>query len=111
MAQAKVASGNGTPQENLDQLSEQIAVLRNDISAITQSLADLGGATKDAAMEQARAKAAQLRATGEQQYHAAHDKAEELGQQAADAVRQQPAAAVGLAVGVGFLLGFLTGRK
>jgi ElaB/YqjD/DUF883 family membrane-anchored ribosome-binding protein len=43
--------------------------------------------------------------------HAAQHRAEELGQQAADAVRNQPAAAVGLAVGLGFLLGFMTGRK
>jgi ElaB/YqjD/DUF883 family membrane-anchored ribosome-binding protein len=34
-----------------------------------------------------------------------------MGQQAADQVRNQPAAAVGLAVGLGFLVGFMTGRK
>ena len=111
MAQAKVTAGNGTPQEKMDQLAEQMSVLRNDIAAISKSLADLGGSTKDAAMQSAREAAAELRQKGEKQLHQAQDRAEELGQQAADAVRQQPAAAVGLAVGVGFLLGFLTGRK
>ncbi|MBQ1203102.1 MAG: DUF883 family protein [Loktanella sp.] len=111
MAQAKVGGDNGTPQDNIDQLSEQMTVLRNDIAAISKSLADLGASTKDAAMENARMKAAELRASGEKHLSQAQDRAEELGQQAADAVRQQPAAAVGLAVGVGFLLGFITGRK
>lgn len=101
MAQPKAV--NSAPQEtqdHIEHLSEQIAVLRQDISAISKSLGDLGASTKDAAIDSARQKAADLRASGE-----------ELSQQAVDAVRQQPTAAVGMAVGVGFLLGFLTGRK
>lgn len=98
MAQPKAV--NTDTQDNVEHLAEQIAVLRQDISAISRSLADIGASTKDAAVQSARVKAAELRASGE-----------ELGQQAVDAVRQQPAAAVGMAVGVGFLLGFLTGRK
>ena len=101
MAQTKAA--NTIPedtQDHLDQLSEQIAVLRQDISAISKSIGDIGTSTKDAAVASARQKATDLRASSE-----------EMGQQAVDAVRQQPAAAVGMAVGVGFLLGFLTGRK
>lgn len=101
MAQPKaVNTASQDAQDNVEQLSEQMAILRQDISAISRSLADLGVSTKDAALESARQKAAELRVSGE-----------ELGQQAVDAVRQQPAAAVGIAVGVGFLLGFLTGRK
>ena len=108
---AQVKAVNETPQDNIDQLSSQIATLRSDIAAISKSLADLGSNTKDVAVEKARQKASELRATGEEQLHAAQVRAEELGQQAVDAVRKQPATAVGLAVGVGFLLGFLSGRK
>jgi ElaB/YqjD/DUF883 family membrane-anchored ribosome-binding protein len=111
MAQAQAKAANEAAKDNVEQLSEQMAVLRNDIAAISKSLADLGVASKDAAIENAKVKAAELRASGEKHLSAAQDRAEELGQQAADAVRQQPAAAVGLAVGVGFLLGFITGRK
>lgn len=101
MAQPKaVNTAPQDTQDHVEHLSEQIAILRQDISAISKSLGELGVSTKDAAVESARVKAAELRASGE-----------ELGQQAVDAVRQQPAAAVGVAVGVGFLLGFLTGRK
>jgi ElaB/YqjD/DUF883 family membrane-anchored ribosome-binding protein len=101
MAQPKaVNTASQDTQDNIEQLSEQIAILRQDITAISRSLADIGASTKDAAVESARLKAAEFRASGE-----------ELGQQAVDAVRKQPAAAVGMAVGMGFILGFLTGRK
>lgn len=109
MAQAK--SADSSPQQEIDQLSQQIATLREDISAISKTLSGLGGSTRDAAVDSARRKVSELRHTGEQQLHAAQHRAEEMGQQAADAVRNQPAAAVGLAVGLGFLLGFMTGRK
>ncbi|WP_322895849.1 MULTISPECIES: DUF883 family protein [unclassified Yoonia] len=108
---AQVKAVNETPQDNIDQLSSQIATLRNDIAAISKSLADLSVNSKDAAVQKARQTAAELRASGEEQLHNAQIRAEELGQQAVDAVRKQPATAVGLAVGVGFLLGFLSGRK
>jgi ElaB/YqjD/DUF883 family membrane-anchored ribosome-binding protein len=109
MAQAK--SAETSPQDEMDHLSQQIATLREDISAISKTLAGLGGATRDAAVDGARRKVSDLAHASEQQLHAAQHRAEELGQQAADAVRNQPAAAVGLAVGLGFLLGFMTGRK
>lgn len=109
MAQAK--SADTSPQDEMDHLSQQIATLREDISAISKTLAGLGGATRDAAVDGARRKVSDLAHASEQQLHAAQHRAEEMGQQAADAVRNQPAAAVGLAVGLGFLLGFMTGRK
>lgn len=109
MAQAKIA--NDTPQDNVEALAEQMRILRSDMAAITRTLGDLSVSTKDAAVRSAREKAADLRETGEEQLQHAQARAEELGQQAVDAVRKQPATAVGLAVGVGFLLGFLSGRK
>lgn len=109
MSQAK--SVTETPQDNVEALAEQMRILRADMAAISKTLGDLSVNTKDAAIRSARDKAAELRETGEEQLHNAQIRAEELGQQAVDAVRKQPATAVGLAVGVGFLLGFLSGRK
>lgn len=109
MAQTK--SGDSSSQDDIEQLSQQIATLREDISAISRTLSDLGGSTRDAAVDGARRKASELRQAGEQQLYSAQHQAEEMSQQAANAVRNQPATAVGLAVGVGFLLGFITGRK
>lgn len=108
MAQAK---SNASPQDDIDQLSEQISALKQDIADISKSLADLGSSSRDAAVEQARKTASELRAAGERNLHRAQNQASEMGQQANDAIRHHPTAAVGLAVGAGFLLGFMTGRK
>ena len=107
MAQAK----NTSSDADIEQLSEQIATLRSDISTISQTLYDLGRQSGDSAVNGARRKAADLRDAGQQHLHSAQHQAEEMGHQAADAGRAQPAAAMGLAVGMGFLLGFITGRK
>lgn len=108
---AQVKSSDANPQEDIEQLSQQIATLREDISAISRTLSGLGGSTRDAAVDNARRKAADLRQAGEEHFHSAQLRAEEMGHQAADAVRNQPATSVGLAVGLGFLLGFITARK
>jgi len=109
MAQAKTS--DASPQNDIDQLSQQIATLKQDIAEISTTLGGLGQSSRDAAVKRARDTAAALKETGEQHMQSAQRHAEEMGQQATDAVRRQPAAAVGIAVGVGFLLGFMTGRK
>ncbi|MFV0245114.1 MAG: YqjD family protein [Qingshengfaniella sp.] len=108
MPQAKTTS---SPQDDIEQLSAQIATLKKDIAEISTTLGDLGIASRDAAISRTRQKAAELREAGEEQLTRAQKQAEALGHQANDAIRDQPAAAMGLAVGLGFLLGFLTGRK
>ncbi len=109
MAQSKTS--NSSPQKDIDQLSEQVAALKQDIADISQTLSGLGKSSGQAASEHMRHQAAQMRDAGQEHLYSAQHKAEELGQHAADTVRNQPAAAVGLAVGLGFLLGFMTGRK
>lgn len=108
MAQSK---SNAAPQQDIEQLSEQISALKQDVSAVSETLAELGKSTRDAAATNARRKAAHLREVGETQFEAAQHRAGEIGQNATEAVRQQPATFVGLAVGLGFLLGFVSGRK
>src|SRR6056297_3251344 len=103
MAQAKTS--NASPQQDIEQLNDQIASLKKDIADISHTLSGLGKSSQAAAGEQVREKAAHLRDAGQEQLHAAQYRAEEMGQQAADTVRNQPAASVGLAVGLGFLLG------
>lgn len=92
-------------------LAAQIDALKADISRITSTLTEIGTAKKDAAVASAREGAATLRAEGAKQVEYAQATAEEYGAQAADAIRRQPAAAVGIAVAAGFLAGMLTGRK
>ena len=92
-------------------LTDQIDALKTDIASITEILADIGSTKRDEAASKVRATAEDVKARGEKHLSDAQARAEDMGQQAVEAVRQQPAAEVGIAVGVGFLMGFLTSRK
>ena len=109
MANANAAAKS--TREDVKELSDQIGNLKNDIAEISRTLSSLGSHTRDAAQHEIRSSVAQFHKRGAENLEKAQATAEDLGNQAADAVRNQPATAVGLAVGVGFLLGFITGRK
>lgn len=94
-----------------DDLAQQIDSLRADISAIATTLGKMGRAQGEAAIHTARGKAQALKAEGDAVYEAAAMRASEAAAQAEEAVRQRPATALGIAMGVGFLIGYLTGRK
>ncbi|MEY8882155.1 YqjD family protein [Donghicola sp. XS_ASV15] len=96
---------------DMQDLSAQIEALKADISAITSTLTEMGTARKDAAVSSARQQAEDLKAEGSRQLEMAQLTAEDYGAQAADAIRRQPATAVGIAVAAGFLAGLMTGRK
>ncbi|MEZ5714825.1 MAG: hypothetical protein R3D85_06415 [Paracoccaceae bacterium] len=109
MAQTKTDAAS--PSREMAELSDQIAVLKNDIAGLTDTLGALAASSRDAAIDTARDKAAKLRAVGDEQFETIRSGARDLGNHATAAVREQPAAAVGMAVAAGFVLGFLTGRK
>jgi ElaB/YqjD/DUF883 family membrane-anchored ribosome-binding protein len=109
MVQAK--SNAASPKDDVQQLSEQIAALKHDLSDISHTIAQLGASSRDAASQQVRGAAGHLREKGERGLRSAQQQAEELGHQASDAVRNQPGLAVGVAVAIGFLLGFMSGRR
>ena len=109
MANANAAAKSTT--QDMQQLSEQIGNLKNEIADISRTLGNLGTHTREAARNEIENSVAQFRKRGAESLEKAQTTAEDLGQAAAESVRKQPAAAVGMAVGVGFLLGFLTGRK
>lgn len=91
-------SGNGTATR--DDLDRQIEALKTDIADISQTLAQMGADRRDATVDGMRDTAAQMQRKGAA-----------IGEQAADAVRQQPATAMALAVGAGFIVGLMTGRR
>lgn len=109
MAQSKSATKMSDAEAQ--QLSDQITALKGDIASISQTLTDMGSARRDAVVSEASDKVAHLRKRGEQGLQEAQAKAEELADRATESVRKQPAAAMGIAVGLGFALGYLTGRK
>ncbi len=108
---ANSSSAAKSAKDDVQQLSEQIGILRKDIAEISDTLASLGAHSKEAAAANVKTSVARLQQRGEAGLEMAQSAAEDLGNQAADAVRSQPAAAVGLAIGLGFLLGFVSGRR
>lgn len=94
-----------------DDLERQIEALKADIAGIAQTLSQMGADRRDAAVDGVQQTAADLRSRGAEAAAEARNKGSALGEHAADAVREQPATAVALAVGAGFLVGLMTGRR
>ncbi|MGC9418913.1 MAG: hypothetical protein ACP5EN_08055 [Rhodovulum sp.] len=91
-------SGNGNATR--DDLERQIEALKSDISDISHTLAQMGAERRDTTVEGVQEAAASMQRKGTA-----------LGEQATDAVRQQPATAMALAVTAGFIAGLMTGRR
>ncbi|MCX7566577.1 DUF883 domain-containing protein [Sulfitobacter sp. F26169L] len=85
----------------VEDLSAQMDVLKRDLSSLTQTLTEYGFAKTAAAKQSAKETAADLSAAG-------REKAALAQMQAEDFVRTQPATALGLAAGLGFLVGLIT---
>lgn len=100
-----------TAEKKAEEMSEQMTILRDDIAALKSTLAEYG-----------RAQGTHLRAVASDAVHDAAArgaaKADELKVAAVrtygdteNAVRANPAAAVGIAAGVGFLVGAMMSRR
>ncbi|WP_297340478.1 DUF883 domain-containing protein [Pseudophaeobacter sp.] len=103
---------NGSKNETtVADLTDQIETLRKDLSALTGTMADLGkskGADlTDAAAQQAEA----VREKGAEVVEVASKRAKAVQHQANDFVQTQPATALGIAAGVGFLVGIMSTRR
>lgn len=97
---ATAASKSNGTNSDYEALEKQIAALKADISALSGTMKDIGAARAGAIREQGEAAVEQARAKG----RAAYDQAEA-------SVRDNPAMAVGIAAGIGFLTGLILGRR
>ena len=95
---------NGATNVTVDDLSEQITVLKNDIASLTSAVTEFSKAKGQAASDQVKATAADMSAAGRAKALEAQASAEEF-------VRTQPTAALGIAAGVGFIVGLMTVRR
>ncbi len=100
MAVTKISSKDVTVED----LSEQISVLKNDIAVLTNTLGAYGKAKTSEATNSAKGAVDDLTAAG-------REKALETQAQAEEFIRTQPAAALGIAAGIGFLVGIVTARR
>ncbi|WP_165767790.1 DUF883 family protein [Marivivens niveibacter] len=100
-----------TKDETIDDLHAQIATLKSDIAILTSTVKDLGIEKKDNLSAAASAGAEILKMKGQAAMHDAQVTAKKAAEQAETTVRENPAAAVGIAAGVGFLVGMFAGRR
>lgn len=92
-------------------LSDQLSVLRKDMSALTDLLGDMGERRKSAAVHRLREGADAVRDRAEEAADDARQKAGEIEDRLMSNIREQPHLSLGVAMGVGFLVGFLSGRR
>lgn len=93
------------------ELQEQILALKTDIAELTASLGRYGKAQTEALKAQARDGLRMVSEKGTEGIVAASDYAGQKYAETENYVRANPATAVGIAAGVGFLVGLLTARR
>ena len=103
-------------KDNFKRLEKDLAAVKNDISALTDQITDALNAFTGQASKQARRGINQARANadsimsdvsdrGHAAFDAAQDAASSFEETMEDVIQQRPLATVGLALGLGFLLG------
>ncbi|QOL79516.1 DUF883 family protein [Pseudooceanicola spongiae] len=103
-ADAKINAESATIQMQLD-------AVQKDVAELTRALTEYGKAQGAHFSGAARAKAEQLRGEAEAGLSYADAQARQAYATAEDRVRENPAASVAIASGVGFLIGMLMARR
>lgn len=100
----KAISGKKTDEVTVEDLSVQLQVLKDDIASLTSTVGSYSQGKAAEARDTAQQKASELSSS-------AQARAKETQKQAEDFIRTQPATAIGIAAGAGFLIGLLTARR
>ncbi|WP_161861607.1 DUF883 family protein [Algicella marina] len=95
----------------LDELAAQLSTLKEEIGTLTRNAGAYSRQQSQRAVDEARSNARDAVAKGEEHLHAAQNAVAKLPDDAALMVRERPLAALGVAAGVGLLVGLLSGRK
>ena len=116
MTNGETATKNLTDKATYERLEKDVTAVKNDIAALTDQITDALNSFAGTATKQARLGYKQARANAEQavddmserssaMMDAAQDAASSLGETLEDAITQRPLATVGIALGIGFLIG------
>lgn len=105
------ATTSRSEEPTIEDLQAQIVALKDDISTLTETLKEYGKAQGQNMAAAARERAEKMAADGEATFHAAEAQARRAYQDAETSVREHPATAVGVAAGLGFLVGLVAGRR
>ena len=112
----EIGMKNLTDKATYDRLEKEVAAVKNDISALTDQITDVLNSFAGTAKKQARRGYKEARANvdsavddmserGSAMMDAAHDAASSIEETLEDVITQRPLATVGLALGLGFLIG------
>ncbi len=112
----EIGMRNLTDKATYERLEKDVAAVKNDIAALTDQITDVLNSFAGTAKTQARRGYKQARAHADQAMDdmsergaaamdAAHDAAYGLEESLEDIITQRPLATVGLALGLGFLIG------
>jgi ElaB/YqjD/DUF883 family membrane-anchored ribosome-binding protein len=110
---SKAGATNGTTPADVE---KQLETIRDDISELTQQVADLIGQAKDDAMAQVKGQAHRAKAaansaladaqeTGREAVDAFRDVADTFGDAVEDSLKRRPYATLAMVASIGFLLG------
>ena len=122
MAQNSSETGTGSAADKMeatkDAAREEAGRIASDAKKLARDVSERGSGLVDGAVDTGRGYAARARSEAERVYDVGQKRAEEaafyaeLGyEEAADMIRRHPAQAMGLAVGVGVLIGLLIARR
>ena len=117
----KNLSDQATQQRLEERLEKDVAAVKNDIAALTDQITDALNSFADSARKQARRGYKQARENvdatvddmserGSAMMDAAQDAAYSIEETLEDVITQRPLATVGLALGLGFLIGAMWRR-
>jgi ElaB/YqjD/DUF883 family membrane-anchored ribosome-binding protein len=117
----EIGMRNMTDKATYERLEKDVAAVKNDISALTDQITDALNSFAGTAGKQARRGYKQARANvdsavddmserGGAMMDAAQDAAYSIEESLEDAITQRPLATMGLALGIGFLIGAIWRR-
>jgi ElaB/YqjD/DUF883 family membrane-anchored ribosome-binding protein len=117
----EIVMRNMTDKATYERLEKDVAAVKNDISALTDQITDALNSFAGSAGKQARRGYKQARANvdstvddmserGSAMMDAAQDAAYSIEESLEDVITQRPLATVGLALGIGFLIGAIWRR-
>ncbi|NNF92179.1 MAG: DUF883 domain-containing protein [Boseongicola sp.] len=105
-------SSDKSHEAELKDLYAMLDVLKADMKELTRTVGEVGKAEANRAVDTAKAKGKEVKAAGEAQIDALRTQAEDYGRATGQYVRENPTAALGIAAGLGLLVGFmLSGRR
>jgi ElaB/YqjD/DUF883 family membrane-anchored ribosome-binding protein len=116
MTNGKTEMKDWTDKATKERLEKEVAAVKSDIAALTEQITDALNTFANSARKQARRGYKQARANvdsavgdvserGNAMMDAAQDAAYSIEETLEDAITQRPLATVGLALGIGFLIG------